>query len=411
MQDKQNEYIDHAWEEMRKLLDQEMPVRRRQRIGWWWIGAAGLLALLWTGWYIWSHKQAEDAEVVDASAKKMGRLQSEHNPVPGDNLPLSPRERSSIVTGRALQVPPRLPSVKESSTGPKPQASEKKGQGASVENGVPVNNTQNSVVHEERAVSGVDWVQRNPPVSRTSMEAIMPLPRIERNNLVPAEQTPDTSLFAIAWPAKTSWSFGVELAMILDNRAGITGGFSGLTAAWRQGRWSVHSGLDWVRQDLSSLQGDFVNESLLMDAPNPNLAPEGSRIPQLPSSLDVRSSQLRIPFFLSYHLSPKWSIGLGVHMRYWLQAQQQWSYGTDLDPKLQLDATESFGALLGRAGDQLSTTVYRRWDVAPMVQLTFSMHEQWQLGMGARLGVKDMSKIDHIRWYDHSLWAVVRRTF
>lgn len=35
---------DHAWEEMRKLLDRELPVRRRRRLAAWWFFGAGLVA-------------------------------------------------------------------------------------------------------------------------------------------------------------------------------------------------------------------------------------------------------------------------------------------------------------------------------------------------------------------------------
>jgi hypothetical protein len=62
-------FINHAWSEMRKQLDAEMPTmgdRRRHRFGWyWWLAMMGFLVLsVVTGYAIWNKKPAKPTTEV-----------------------------------------------------------------------------------------------------------------------------------------------------------------------------------------------------------------------------------------------------------------------------------------------------------------------------------------------------------
>ena len=407
MQDKQNEYIDHAWNEMRKLLDQEMPVRRRRPVWWWWVGAAGLLGVLWTGWYTWSQWQMEEPDVVNASAKKAEKETAKSDLAPADAVKL-PADQSLGV--KKEDVSPKrsegLPAVNRSAGGA-PQASAGIGEEHESSKIIDIvgNHSQNDGIAGKGKDTEGDFVPSISPMKGTLIAPVTNLPSVLIGEVAISGPSLPPTLFAMALPAKTNWSFGAEVALTSDIRSGITGGFIGLTSAWQHRRWSVHSGLGWARQDLSTSRGNFVNESLSADAPNPNMAPEQSLIPQPPSSLVVRSSQLRLPLYVAYHLSPRWQVGAGVDVRYWLQARQQWSYAVNLDPTLQFDAAESYGALLGQSGDPIPRSAVNRWDVAPMLQVTYLINDRWQWGMGTRLGLRNMSKIGNVAWYDRSFWV------
>lgn len=412
MQDKQNEYMDQAWEEMRRLLDQEMPVRRRRPVWWYWVGATCLLGLLWTGWYTWVHRETEKAGLLDASAKKSEQKQAQNDLAPGDALNQMGEKSRSTVTVKAPEVlrGERLP-VEGSLIGAQPQASVEGGQKNAVKDDISIEVNQIIDINDKYKRADAHLAQSNLPGGRAFMAPITALPPMTIKGLTSRNQAPDTSLFYMALPAKNNWSFGIEAAATSDARTWAAGGFWGVTTAWQQGRWSIHSGLGWARQDLSATQQDFANESLPVDAPNPNMGQEESRIPQPPTSLAVRSSQLRLPLFAAYRLSPRWQVGVGVDLRYWLQARQQWTYGTNVSPDVQFDMEESFAGLLGRPGDKVSTTLYHRWDVAPMVQLSYAINDRWQWRVGARLGLTDMSQIDHVHWYDRSAWAGMMYSF
>ena len=405
MQDNQNEYIDHAWDEMRKLLDQELPVRRRRPLWWWIWAAAGLLGVILLSWYLWPASEGSDRnafaknkerEAVEAAVESPGQNVPEESSTPKSTGPLldNASEQGSKTTRRRAIV----------------QNMEKEENQKKKIKVISNQKNDNEALLRSELNERVAILRK--PVGTVDRPPIVPmitLPNMTAKLLV---QEVDPVVEArIPVSKQSAWSFGTEVALTTNRQAPLTGGFAGFTAARHWNRWSLHSGIGWGRQDVYVAKEDQVNESFSLDVALPGLNPEESSGPKLPEELTVRSSQLRMPISLAYRLAPRWRVGAGVDIRYWLRARQKWTYDIKIDPNAQSNARQDLMSLNGQQGDVLPNYAHRQWDAAPMLHVNYQPSHHWQFSLGGRFGIVDMSRLDNVTWHDRSLWLGVQRQF
>lgn len=450
MQDKQwdDQFEDHAWSEMRRLLDREMPVAgpRRRRFAW----AAWLLLLLvgmGIGWYGWSSGENEllqeeaplqtpvlpDRPVAERQESRPDILSS----MPAADAWTSYGEETVIADAPSpntklkqnpfgQQMDTRLPAITPLSTSSdstpgldtqtgwteniteniqpdQPYQLDRGGKSterSDTENAAPGHLRIFQVLSflESRKLSVPDHASSLGNASLTSMRL--------------AEQDSDRGDFFLL---PDEW--GVQGAVLAQSQEVANGVALGLAGIYRLGnsRWNLHTGLqyrydgrDFNRQTGGS--GSFSQDQT--GSPNdPNTGVEDSgggtnyqpgASYQIPGSgqLGALMQSLNLPVLLEYRLGNRIGIHTGVQLNYLLKATQR--NAVEFTPnRFGAFNDQDLNALLSTRADQtIDNDLFHQFDLGVSTGLHYRFNTQWRLYFRYHYGLTDLLQSEYYETYN-----------
>ncbi len=352
---------DHAWEEMRKLLERELPQQRRRRPGAWWIFGAGVAAGLLIAALIFFRLSPNEASAPQGALPvPIPALPHHGETCPDAPAPAPTAEEVSspqAAAGRQKRAP--LPTPTSSLTPP-----------ASILSSPPATEATPRSTSSEAAV---------PPV------VLPPTPALPAPPLVPLRTSagPHVTLPIVAprFTARRQTSLYVHagsgsaqvLGLGLSRLQGQPGSRWqwGYALGWRY-RHSRSSGLAVVafEEDLQEQTNQFSTKAIAGHFRNWHLA-EGA-------------------LFAERQLAPRWALGAEVYASLLLatsptgagllQRQHKTAFALDSQPTGPATQTEAeLRALLSRsvAPLRIGTGLHLRYAAAPRLDLLAHLQQQW----------------------------------
>ncbi len=319
---------DRGWEEMRRLLDREMPVAEKPRRRWlFWlllcIGLAGAVgAVQWDADELPGPEPQKTPQPVagsspaaaSAPAEASGPTALQANP-PVDTPPRSPALTAYSGGERALATPVATLPSRHPGTLVKVKAP-------------PVFSHRNPEKYD-----ALNAVTENEVVAAAAL-----LPAGEPELLsYKTEQT-------LEWPAppqrvvaKKRWRLAVEGAGLATMPNEVLGYSGGLRGAYRRGRWGMATGLFWQHVGGTMAFLDESNVAVPINAVDQNDLPE-SFLANNPQALQGRyvaelqeTNYLVLPALLTYRPARHWQLEGGVQLAYLVKHRQDARYEVDLE--------------------------------------------------------------------------------
>lgn len=260
-------FIDQAWEDMRKQLDEAMPLapnNRRRVLAWWWAAGLLLLALISIGWY--ASTQAIDLQALPIPTYPVAVAETQRIPAPAAPvLPQQSTPTTATVAAEADQLSTLSSKTKladtPSGTATKP----------------PDYSTEKEVIDENKLASSAppsdalpkEATQNNPKdnlaealpaTPRKTMSSLRALPTMTASALMTHTLGLET---AVQTKARSS-HYALEVGISTRNFTGLDGYFIGLNKEWQRtkSRWSFGAGLQYRQQRIP-----FQNQDLSKVSP------------------------------------------------------------------------------------------------------------------------------------------------
>lgn len=349
---------DHAWEEMRKLLDRELPVQRRRRLGAWWIFGAGVAAGLFLAGlaFFWLSPNETSAPPGALPVPMVPRadeaLPAPPTPASAPAVASLPQAGAGEQTTRPRPMSP-LSSAQPTSNPPQPPAS----------NTPPLGTPSQPAAHP--ALTSTQALPA-PPLAhvRTAAGPAMALPLAAP----PFHARWQTSLYAHAGSGSAQ-VLGLGLSR-LQQRPGRHWQW-GYALGWRY-RHSRSSGLAVVafEEDLQEQANQFSNKAIAGHFRTWHLA-EGA-------------------LFAERQFAPRWALGTEIYASLLLattpthagllQGRHEATTALDSQPTGPASQTEAeLRALVSRsvAPLRIGAGLYLRYAATPRLDLLMHVRQQW----------------------------------
>ena len=419
MQDNQwdEQFRDHAWKEMRQLLDREMPVappRRRRWLAWIFLVVlllgGGAYYVLWVGLRSGGELPATDVPAASSapaaeSSPPKNQLRSERSrelPVAGAEQPGAAAAPEATAGGETAS-PPQEVGVPHSFPDTRGERMEPPSAGEE-EAAAPV--AQAPPKAEAPSLSSA-------PEARNTLHPALPIEWLSPKPLLhewevsrmpaPIRRAGASSLLPRHW--------GIRTAALGGNGQAFNGAALGLIAEYGlgQSRWSLRTGLEYLylHREMRRPQTSGTYDLAAEEDPTPaNPGSEdagmgGNYAVPLPSALRFRSHGLSLPLSLHRHLGKRFQLGVGTQLIYSFRNLRQ-----AVDESL---APNSFGNLQDRntrglffqnATAPLEREVFRRFDVALTGSLYYRPAARWQVELTYHYGLNDLAPSAYYEAYN-----------
>jgi hypothetical protein len=356
---------DQAWERMRELLDQEMPVAggsKKPPVFWWFWAAAGLLLLLTLGWWVWTDVSGTgtNSKTFDNNADRPTVMDSQpagkEEEQPENYTELTPAEIADAMAARTGNAPARAPDTRSSTTEVQAPTARPLSSATSVnqmtdkkttlETHQPKNNIVAnrplSLLHEQEKADQTIAEEELPFAVASAAEEPKPASArsdVFQTDLLPVSPLKSLSLSDLPLPRNNTYlprlpskftAPELHAGIISAEVPGLNGGFVDLRTGLRLsdgGRWSLKAGLGvHVQNRPFTVAFQNTNKSLDQAVTTPdsmNLGPgngfnnlDQATIPVLVSSSDIklRTIYLNVPLLLHWQTGPKWSFEAGTRL-------------------------------------------------------------------------------------------------
>ncbi len=427
MQDNQwdEQFRDHAWQEMRRLLDRELPVAPpRRRRGFAWIFLAALLLLgggayvLWTGNPSGVAPPATGIPAAEFSSPSQNQLASEG----GGELPVAGTGRSGVAAaGSAAERRPlgvaaagqaefRYPEVAIAYPLP----------------GTTTEDTEVSSGEESEAAALQAGALREQEAAGTSFSPLAPGERgelkvpqsIELLSPEPLRYEWETNMASIG-TRKAGASFllprhwGLRTAGLGGNGQLLNGAGLGVIAEYPLGRsrWSLRSGLEYLylsrEMKRPGARGNLdlaAEDNQTPSAPgtgNEDVGTGGSYAVPLPTSLRYASHALSVPLSLQVRLGRRFELGGGAQLLYSFHNERR-SMDESLSPNSfgNVQDRSTLGLFYQSATAALDPEVFRRFDVALTGSLHYRLGRRWKMELAYHHGLRDLAASDYYEAYN-----------
>lgn len=350
-------FIDAAWEDMQRQLDEAMPVEsksKRRVIAWWWWAAGLLLPIAGVVWFTAQGNQPELAALpIDLQGKSLPQETPKQETVAVIEdkistvttveidkalIPSTPAqtELPSTVPVHKTKSPKADPSIIDIATTTTPQA--------------PIPNVKKELENtikpsKEAATTSASNTQNTPGVDRKLLPLVTPVNSLSFNDL-PARE--------LAWegeiiPNTRLSNWALELGATTRSFVGVDGLFVGLNKEWGKSdrKWSFGAGMQYRFQrlpfDNQNLSG--INVSKNRAASNVEDALSFGQDPGMEAVLDTDNSVINfasadsvisvpvnelkliqklhyidIPLYANFKFRPKWQLFMGVQFSFLAKA-------------------------------------------------------------------------------------------
>ena len=404
-----DQYIDKAWEQMRQLLDQEMPVQEKRRRGafWWWLLPLLLLFAGGAGWWLLERssepKPATDEMQLDTITE---RPVANTNPKqPESTAPENSIAHAKTTTTSAAQ---KRQTATISGKGKPDLIRENEGENTFITSAIapekmPVVNdsqiiedksTSSFKPDEERIIAEAPSQQSKPPFTVQNLDSrafqLLPLPEMG------LETAPNTANH------RGLFRWGLEGGVASRNLPAPDGAFGGVIAEFPLLGRQLH-----LRTGLQ-----YGANRLVIDTPSDNFRSEAANDPQSGGSrdnaaigrinFDLLGQQIALPVALVFQPGPKWGVEAGASLSYLTQARglagndalvtfdnDNTSFNPDLSP-----ANRFVNNLYADSNQAINLAELNRWNFAATVGVVHYPADRW----GVRLH------------YQHSFTDVLKNT-
>ena len=420
MQDSTNrewdeQFVDHAWNEMRQTLDKELPLSRKRRRGLFLLlfillgVMAGGLGYYWiSGTDLQMHGQpdqpllenrnkatADQSNDKDLNSDKKAAVEALVKEVSPDEIaPVT--KKTSIVQN--LKKGPQESLNTEPSQSVQTEKNEFENQSLVIDDPQPTLEESDRV--EEKEISVIPSSKSESKEPRLAFTVFQSLEGLSIDLLDQPPLDKAIGMEALL-PQNRTVKLGLELG---GNYYDKPGNFGGLHLQARLApRWRLESGF-WYNHYNAALRRPSSNTSddlAFADQSERNISNPGTAANQDPNyvanisraalfNFDLNFQQLTLPVQLSYRLSNKWSIGAGMQLHYLLAAKRVTnnnieSFSADFSQSLTSFQQKLAG--LDAADENLDQSLFRSINAGVVGALNFtpgdrlSFHLRFQQGL------------------------------
>lgn len=422
-----DKFIDQAWEQMRQVLDREMPVERKRRrlvmVPWVWGAAASIVLLIsiGLGWWLWQQpgqqdpaianvQQAtempiattEDCEEItpakqEAIADNSTAQQFENNtPFPASETAKASDDivKRNTSKGRTEEQLTAKTSVHELVAGKTiPNLS-------SVETaGIATLENKNTATQQQTNANILAKTEAVQPLSsaviaelENSAVTTLPKPKVDLNLTAPAIDVEKNA---------KNWNIGLEFAAFSSPTAPVTG-FSGgavVQVPVSGDKLNLRTGLSYSnRQNMIDVQAGSETAMALESADQPDQSFTGSSVSIAEPDFSITTHQLNLPAIFEYKFHKNFGIEGGLNGSYLVTARN-------------LEGVENYQRVMGansvvsnsarnfvntlqadQATNKINIDQFYRWDV--MAAAGLSVYPSQKLGVRFQYqrGLRDMLK-------------------
>lgn len=419
-----NKLTDKGWLSMRRLLDREMPERRRRRFVWWPLALLLLSLAGASSWWLWRQSKTVPVVSPPTEAPKVSEpvVNAENQREPGFpavvGVPANNKRRSSIF-GKEQQplVQPLTRSVvgvpanngKENVSGRNPifreealgentkRGGEQVPANPSIEPDKVVASPLNLVYPPEAAEISEASNSTDLSQNTVKIETLEPLPARSPDiaGIVTSSESSATSGTIIKKKNDVRWSFGLAAGLASDNFSSLNGFSAGGAVDWRfAGKWGLRSGLQYAQYRLSTDEQPVVSLAAVdyADATGNLVLNSGTSYPSPSQDLDSvsvfvpveRLRQLEMPLLAYWQPLRALRIYGGISVAYNLSAQaseQNYSGNQYYYAKTQ-DAKDNL--------NKLAVSNIQRWQTNLQTGLGLHLGKHFELGAFYKYGLSDL---------------------
>lgn len=421
--------MDFAWEEMRKVLDRELPQRRRRGLLWWiFPGLLGIASLVWLWWPVTAIEQETklpiSSESILSPTKTVGADPINNTPAPpinplNESVRLTPNARLSE-GGQESPVRP-LPAVgvkktphswrqidSLSSKNAEPQAMHNSPAGKTpVWEILPVDSGAQKTITDNIAPEPGD----NSSMQRIGMHSVASLERpgprlLDLPGWEDIRFSPDknaTRSHNTAFPKR--FSFGVEAGALVTPQALPAGAQAGLTIAFTPlRRWSLVTGLGY--RTLINTLGQEGSEKGTIALDNPQSSPAGNRVNEeaLPRNLMVTNQAIYVPLRLQWNPGGRWQLSAGVQWDYLLQTTRQEDVLLGVFQPSFVTEVPKVTLLNGEKGTSINKQLFKDWGLAYGIGLGYQLNADWMIQLRVHRAWQDRLSLPEYQLRDTNLW-------
>ncbi len=431
MQDNQwdEQFRDHAWQEMRRLLDREMPVAPpRRRRGLAWIFLAALLLLVGGAYVLWIGTPGGMApSAADVPAAPSGAAAGASIPPTNQGSSELREELPVAGTGRsgAAADSPAPPTLTVAS-GSKAESRYPEVAVAYPLPGTTTEDTKVSNGEEAEAVAPARPASRSQEAEGGSFSTFTPTGRDDLKALRPIEWLSPEPL-KYEWETEiapvnvdgSGFSFllprhwGVRTATLGGNGQLLNGAGAGVVAEYQLGRsrWSLRTGLEYLylsrEMKRPGARGNLdlaAEDNQTPNTPgtgNEDVGSGGNYAVPLPTSLRYASHALSLPLSLQVRLGRRFELGGGAQLLYSFRNVRR-SMDESLSPNSfgNVQDRSTLGLFYQSATAALDQEVFRRFDVALAGSLHYRLGSRWKIELAYHHGLHDLATSDYYEAYN-----------
>jgi len=388
-----DQYIDKAWEQMRQMLDQEMPVQqKRRRVAfWWWLLPLLLLLTAGSAWWLWqqSPKRTDPKQqieptrpIVEANPDEQAKTDffPQQNP---ENAHAEPTKAKKANTTAKTSLPSVLKMDDD-----EPVANFDKNQAAKYAQPSDNENSNTFATSEQEP-------SQKPPF------LIVPL---EINNLqpLPLPKT-DLAIHDALKPQPGLLRWGLEGGVATNAVRNFDGAFAGVIAEFplRGRKFHLRTGLRYstnrldIRRQFDATGVAFSQDTPRQPDPEANASTAAARI-----NFDLRAQQIALPVSLIFQPSSKWGIEAGANLSFLTSAATISGdealitlndSSTGLNPNA-FPANRFVNELYRDANQNIDLNELNRWNVAATAGVLYYPADKWALRLHYHSGLTDILK-------------------
>lgn len=393
-----DQYIDQAWEQMRQMLDQEMPVqqKRRRAAFWWWLLPLLLLLSVGSAWWLWNWSSGK--------TRPEPQVETEH-PVAG----VHPKEK---------------PGADISSN--KPNEAHQSNNTLATANGQKAKTNKNQVLlsvlkkdkNEQVAILDENQHPKYAPPSEneaadtfaTSEEAPSRKPpfltdplKIKGLQQLPVPKT-DLAMNAASQPQPGLFRWGLEGGAVTDAFNNLDGAFAGMIAEFplRGRKLHLRTGLNFSNNRfVIERQSGNGTEELSQDNPRqPDREANAEPAAAARVNFDLRAQQISLPVSLIFQPSSNWGVEAGANLSYLTSATSINNdealitlndSSTGLNPNA-FPANRFVNELYRDTNQNINLNELNRWNVAATAGVLYYPADKWSVRLHYHFGLTDILK-------------------
>lgn len=427
------QFVNHAWEQMQQLLDQEMPVQQKRRRGaiWWWLLPLFLLGVS-AGSIWWWHHHQDTPPALPTKAKLQPNTPVAQVPAAQEGPSshnASSRHAPATPNAEVVQVP-SASSVESSAVhtnGNQTMANSASADESVIQADIPVVANQEVTTANSRLLTDTPNAStpmlKELPDETTMRSAPTPMTYdwLPTNTPQLLLRTASTEPITVQpHPQVSNWCWGATAGFQLRNAIEPSGYTAGLVldVPLRGRQWVLQTGANWIgqRRPLERQESEMMQAERVGNEPvfGPSAVPQ----PSEPVAFSMTARQLAVPVALVYRPTARWGVEAGWQTAYLLQisrleGQRGFLSRTDNSP-ITMDQSTVRNFIYNFAdapGNRLNIAETRRVEMSALLGVHWYPSERWSWRLQYQHGMTDMIKNPNFQSFNRRVQLSAVRYF